>query len=289
MTVVVVGSVNMDAVVRVDRLPGPGETVLGHTLDSVPGGKGANQAAAAARLGAPTALVARVGDDDAGRTLVAALAGEGVDVRAVATTPGTATGVALITVDAAGANSIVVAPLANHSLSAVDIDAAAELIAGARVLLCQLEVPLAAVERALQIARAAGVTTVLNPSPAPGPDVGAALLELVDVVVANEHEAEALALQCPAVIVTRGARGAVVFVDGRYHELSAFPVTAVDTTAAGDAFCGALVAGLAAGRTVLEAARPALAAGALAVTRPGALPSLPTAAEVAALLQEVRT
>ena len=280
--IVVVGSVNMDAIVRVPRLPGTGETVLGDTLEWLPGGKGANQAVAAARLGAPTALVARVGDDDAGKTLRDVLHHDGVDVRSVKVTAEAGTGVALITVAPDGDNTIVVAPLANRRLAPADVDAG--LVASASVVLCQLEVPADTVRRAFELARGAGVTTVLNPSPVEALD--RPLLELTDVLVANEHEDAVIAdpRPCPAVVVTRGAAGATVTFDGQSTDIPSPSVDAVDTTGAGDAFCGALVAGLARGLDVAAAARPAVAAGAITVTRPGALPSLPTASEVEAML-----
>ena len=284
MSVLVVGSLNLDAVVRVERLPTPGETVLGSGLAWLPGGKGANQAVAAARQGVATALIGRVGDDEAGRSLTARLAAEGVDTSGVLATPDDATGVALISVDRAGANTIVVAPSANGSLAPADVDGAA--VGRATVLVAQLETPVDTVRHAFELARRAGVTTVLNPSPVEGVD--AALLDLVDVLVANEHEAGELGvgLPCRAVVVTRGAGGAVVSEDGDQVVVPSYPVDAVDTTGAGDAFCGTLAARLAAGRSLLDAVGAAVAAGALAVTRPGALPSFPTAAEVAALLEE---
>jgi ribokinase len=285
MSVVVVGSLNMDAITRVDRLPGVGETVLAGGLAWTPGGKGANQAVAAARLGASVALVGRIGDDDGGHALVACLDGEGVDTTAVRVTTGTPTGVALITVDGSGANTIVVAPSANAALTPADVDAAASLIERAAVVLAQLEIPLETATRALELARASGATTVLNPSPAQVLDDE--LLGLVDVLVANEHEAGVVgaASACGAVVTTMGERGAVIAEGASYPS---HRVDAVDTTGAGDAFCGALAAQLAAGRALGDAVRTAVAAGALAVTRPGALPSLPTAAEVAALLEEER-
>ena len=287
--VVVVGSANMDATVRVDRLPDAGETVLGNDLVWAPGGKGANQAVAATRMGATAALVARVGDDATGTDLRATLAGEGVDVNHVVVSAGVPTGVALITVDANGDNTIVVAPLANSELSVADVEAAASTIAGANVLVCQLETPLPTVVGTLELARTAGVATMLNASPAQAVD--ASVLGLVDVLVVNQHEAETLRdvlhpVPCRALIVTLGAAGAVVVEDGRRTELASHPVTALDTTGAGDAFCGALAAGIAAGQGVTEAASTAVAAGALAVTCVGAIPSLPTAAEVAELLAD---
>lgn len=288
MTVVVVGSANMDAVARVDRLPAAGETVVGTELAWVPGGKGANQAVAAARQGATTAFVGRVGDDEAGRTLVAALVAEGVDVRALKAAAGSSTGVAMIAVNRAGENTIVVAPSANLALSTDDVDAARSLVDAASVVVAQLEIPLPTVVRAFELARAAGATTVLNPSPVR--ELDRAVLDLVDVLVANEHEARALGdPPCPVVVITRGERGGVVIQGGVTTPFASVAVAAVDSTAAGDAFCGALAARMDAGRPVDEAVQWAAAAGALAVTVPGAIPSLPTRAAVAALLEEARS
>lgn len=289
MTVVVIGSANMDAVVRVDHLPAAGETVMGTELRWVPGGKGANQAVAAARQGATTSFVGCVGDDEAGRSLVAALIADGVDVRALGSTPASPTGVALIAVDPTGANTIVVASSANLALTTDAVQAAQPIIDAASVVMAQLEVPLSAVVRAFELAKAVGATTVLNPSPVR--ELDGPVLDLVDVLVANEHEARVLGsdLPCPAVVITLGERGGVVMRGGVTTTFSTFPVAAVDTTAAGDAFCGALAARIDAGQPVDSAVQWAAAAGALAVTVPGAIPSLPTSAAVAALLEEART
>lgn len=286
--VVVVGSLNMDAVASVDRLPGAGETVLAGGFDWVPGGKGANQAVAAARQGAAVAMVGRVGADDNGRLLRARLAADGVDVAAVSADPGPPTGLALIAVDPAGANTIVVFPGANGTLGPEDVDAAAALIEGAAVVVCQLEIPRPAVVRAFELARAAGRITILNPSPVRALDAG--LLGLVDVLVANEHEASGVGdtSPCRVVVTTLGQRGAAFTEAGRTITTPSPKVVAVDSTGAGDAFCGALAAGLARGRPLAEVVGGAVAAGALAVTRPGALPSLPTADEVARLLASTR-
>ncbi|MEY2478570.1 MAG: ribokinase [Actinomycetota bacterium] len=283
--VVVVGSVNMDAVARVDRLPAPGETIGGAELAWFPGGKGANQAVAAARQGASAAFVGRVGDDDAGRSLVAGLAAEGVDVSAVGIASHAPTGLAMIAVDATGANTIVVAPGSNQALTPSDVDAAA-VLDDAAVVVCQLEIPMPAVVRALERGRDAGAVTILNPSP--WRPIDPSLLGLVDVIVANEHEAALLGeeLSCPTIIVTMGARGAELTEGGVRTTFPSVEVHAVDTTAAGDAFCGTLAAAVAAGRTLPDAVTTAVVAGAIAVTRAGAQPSLPTAAEVAALLEE---
>jgi ribokinase len=288
--VVVVGSANLDLVVTTPRLPSPGETVLGGDFRTVPGGKGANQAVAAARAGAAAAFVGAVGSDDFGRLLRDNLVAAGVDVRGLRGAAGPS-GVALIAVDAAAENFIVVAPGANATLTGLEAaDRAA--IAAADVLLLQLEVPLAAVTEAATCARAGGTTVVLNAAPAaplPGP-----VLDLVDVLVVNEHEAavvagrpaglvDALLALVPAVVLTLGARGAV-YADrhGRRLEVPAPVIDAVDTTAAGDAFIGALAVAWTE-RSAEDALRWACAAGAACAQRPGASVALPERARIDAL------
>jgi ribokinase len=298
--VVVVGSANTDNVVQVSRLPSLGETVAGYRYFTAPGGKGLNQAVAAARQDASVALIACLGTDEAGDQLARVLNGEGIHAGGLRRTPQSPTGVAFITVADSGANTVVVAPLANADLTPKDIDAAAGLITGARVLLAQLEVPAATVARALRIARDAGVTTVLNPAPAPGPAWGQAIAPgLIDVLVPNETEANELsglgaeaagaalvAEGCGTVVVTMGDGGALVTSRSGPSAwlVPAFAVSSVDSTGAGDAFCGALAAGLAAGERMATALRRAAAAGALATTATGAVPSLPSAAAVGSFL-----
>lgn len=287
--VVVVGSANVDLVVPVERHPHGGETVLGGTLTRSPGGKGANQAVAAARAGgAATSMVGALGRDDAADLLLASLTGAGVDVGAVARLD-VPSGTALITVDAAGENAIVVAPGANGHVR-VD-DAARERLARADVVLAQLEVPVEAVLAAARV-RPAGAPLVLNaaPSRALPDEVWAA----VDVLVVNEHEARDLAPgaadpgaalldRVPAVVVTLGGAGATVLRRGRPPEaVPGMRVEVVDTTGAGDTFCGVLAAGLARGADLADAARTATVAAALAVTRRGAQDAVPTAQEVRA-------
>jgi ribokinase len=296
--VVVVGSVNVDHTARVARLPAPGETVLSAAYSVGAGGKGANQAVTAARLQAPTTLIGMVGDDRAGADLAELLAVEGVDVSRLQRAMDTATGVALITVDDDGANTIVVGAQANALLQGEQIDDAVGVIAGAAVLVAQLEVPLDAVTRAYEVARGAGVMTVLNASPAPPAPRLSGLLPLVDVVVLNRAEAEILTgLDDPAAaarrvasmgprssVVTQGRDGAVWWDGAVLRPVAPFPVDEVDGTGAGDAFCGALAAALASGRPLAEGLDWAAAAGASAASRAGALASLPTRAEVAARL-----
>jgi len=281
--IAVVGSINLDVVVRVERLPAPGETVVGGDRAELPGGKGANQAVAAARLGAPVLLVGRVGADPAGRRLREGLAGEGVGVEHVAEDAETPTGMALIAVDAAGENTIVVSPGANARVAAHDVDAAAEELAEAAVTLLQHEIPAEAVSAAV---RAAGGTVVLNPAPA------RALTDRVDVLVPNRSELAALAAGGPpeeaaarlavarAVVVTLGAEGALVVRDGHADRIPAPEVDAVDATGAGDAFCGALADALARGAELVEAARWAVGAAAVSVTRAGAQGGLPRREDV---------
>lgn len=285
--VVVVGSANLDLVATVERLPRPGETVIGTSYAEHPGGKGLNQAVAARRAGATTALVTSLGSDAAGDLLHRVMTDEDlVPLVHESTHP---TGRALIEVDESAENSIVVIPGANGDLGLSEIDRHRDLLSTARVVLCQLEVPMVAVETALAIAKAGGAVTVLNPAPAA--ELTRSILELCDVVMPNQHEIgllggvdELLATGVRAVVLTLGARGLrVVTADDRL-DVPPFAVRAVDTTGAGDAACGALAAALARGLDLPAAAREAAAAGALAATRQGAVPSLPTRVEIEALL-----
>lgn len=280
--VCVIGSSNLDLVASAEVLPGPGETVLGHDYAEHPGGKGLNQAVASARAGARTVFVSAVGDDDAGARLLAVMTGDGIDVAHVAVRAATPTGRALIGVSDAGENSIIVVPGANATV-------VVDTLPPSTVVLAQLEVPLATVQHAFELARAAGATTVLNPAPAQA--LPAELLSLCDIVVPNEHEVELLggvdalvALGARAVVVTQGSAGATVHRDGTSEHIAPFAVTPVDTTGAGDTFCGSLCARLAAGDEIVTALRYAAAAAALSTTRAGAVPSIPTASEVAAFI-----
>jgi ribokinase len=293
--VVVVGSTNLDLVVTAPVLPRPGETVLGDRFTMVPGGKGANQAVAAARAGAACAFVGAVGRDSFAQPLRASLSGAGVDIRRLRDVPGPS-GVALITVDTSAENTIVVAPGANAELSTLD-EGDRVAIAAADVMLCQLEIPLPFVTDAVRAARAAGSTVVLNAAPARA--LPADLLGAVDVLVVNQGEAAALVgagaddadllldellVLVPRVVMTLGAQGAQ-YGDrqGGRSAVDAVRVNAVDTTAAGDAFTGALAVALAERRPVEEALRWACAAGAACACRPGASTSLPTRDEIDAL------
>ena len=295
--IAVLGSVNLDIVVPVDRHPSPGETVLGGDRADLPGGKGANQAVAAARLGRAVGFVGRVGADAAGRMLRAALEDAGVDLRHLREDAEAPSGVALIAVAPSGENTIIVSPGANARVGPDDVEAARELLAGAAVTLLQLEVPEEAIAAAV---RASGGTVVLNPAPARAVDPR--VLADVDVLVPNRLELGLLAA-APAprdagqavglartvrgrgsVVVTLGADGAVVVEPDRVERVPAPEMEAMDTTGAGDAFCGALADALARGAALVEAARWAVAAAALSVTMPGAQGGLPTAQQVRSLV-----
>lgn len=300
--IVVVGSVNMDLVVASPRLPGAGETLLGGPLRTFPGGKGANQAVAAARLGADVTFVGCVGRDAWGSELRATLAAEKIDVTHLIARGGETTGVAVITVDAAGQNTIVVAGGANLAVSTRDVEAAREAIEQADAIIMQLETPVAAVQRAAEIARAADVPVILNAAPAQ--PLPAALLELIDVLIVNETEGRLLAklpdetllhaqiashlsaISRGHVIITLGKQGALHYDGIALTQRDAFAVKSVDTTAAGDAFVGALAVAWCEGLSVPESLSFACAAGALAVTKMGAIPSLPTRRELEASMSQ---
>lgn len=301
--IVVVGSANTDLVVQADRLPRPGETVLGGYLITTQGGKGANQAVAAARLGANVTFVARIGGDAFGRETRDALRREGLDVRYMAQDPEAPSGVAMIVVGPGGQNLIAVAPGANRRLSAADVETAGAAFSGARVVLIELETPVEAGLTAARLGREAGATVILNPAPAPSEPLPDALFEAVDILTPNETEAAVLSgekspegaaqklLRCGpnTVIVTLGEAGALVVTrSDPPQRIPGFRVDAVDATAAGDAFNGGLAVALGRGEPLGEAVRYAHAVAALSVTRLGAQPSLPTAAEVEGFLWDKR-
>ena len=288
----------MDLIAYAPRLPAPGETLMGTRFQTGYGGKGANQAVAAARLGAAVAMVARVGGDVFGADMLANFAAQGIDVARVLRTEGVSSGVAPIAVDDAGRNAIIVVAGANALLTPADVDAAAPAIRRARVLLCQLEVPLETSLRALTLAREAGVLTILNPAPAPEalPD---AMLRVSDLVCPNESEASAIsgipvtdaasAEAAGRVLVGRGARAAIVtlgaagclYVSASETWRAPAPVvTAVDTTGAGDCFLGSLAFFLARAAGLRDAAIRAAAVAALSVQRPGTQTSYPYAADL---------
>ena len=302
--VCVIGSANVDYTVGLSRLPNPGETVSGGTLLVNLGGKGANQAVAARRLGGEVRMIGCVGDDPDGRRITASLGAAGIDVSGLIAAPDAATGTALIMVDVQGRNQIAVAPGANHRLTVEMVVPHAQGIAWADVVACQLETPLPVVRWALAEARRQGVTTVLNPAPVQPLDPE--LLALADYLSPNQHEAARLAglavdtLEDAAaaaahlrasgagvVLVTMGERGVLACEGESVVHFPAFPVEAVDTTAAGDAFNGALAVGLAAGGSLEQAIPLANAAAALACTKRGAQDSLPLRAEVEAFLRSL--
>jgi ribokinase len=299
--VAVVGSLNMDLIIRANRIPQPGETILGGRFHTAPGGKGANQAVAAARLGGQVSMIGRIGEDAFGKALRENLDMAGVDTRYIVQDPQCATGVALIVVDDAGENSIVVASGANMKLTPADVEASAQAIRSADVLLLQLESPLEVVQRAAQIARTANVTVVLNPAPARlfPPE----FLQEIDILIPNESEtalltglsvdndqayeeaAEQLLSQgLRTVVLTLGDRGALLTTPEGSMRIPSFHVDPIDTIAAGDAFVGGFGVALSEGKSLPEAVRWGNAAGALATTRLGAQPSLPARQKVESLI-----
>lgn len=294
--IVVVGSANTDMVVKSPRIPGPGETVIGGEFLMAAGGKGANQAVAAARLGAEVTFIACLGSDVFGDQAIAGYQREGIDTCYIVRDCEAASGVALIIVDEQGENSIAVASGANARLSAAHVRRAADRISQADVLLVQLEVPTGTVHTAIELAHNAGVPVILNPAPAQEMDPN--LLRLVTLATPNEHEIRVVVGQqeqdraisamldagVQTVLVTMGKQG-VLWASGKKRtRIPAFEVHAVDTTAAGDAFNGGLACALARGDAMADAIRYASAVAALSVTRMGAQPSLPTASEVKAFL-----
>lgn len=295
--VVVIGSLNMDLVTRASRLPRAGETLIGQTFSTVPGGKGANQAVAAARLGGEVAMIGCVGTDAYGSQLREALLFEGIDCQAVSSVAGSS-GVALIVVDDSSQNAIVIVAGSNGALTPASLQAFDAVLQGADVIVCQLEVPMDTVGYALKRGRELGKTVILNPAPASAP-LPAEWYASIDYLIPNESEASALSgvmvdsldsakeaatrlIEAGAgkVIVTLGAQGAL-FADGQgFERLVAPKVKAVDTTAAGDTFVGGFAAALSAGKSEAEAIRFGQVAAALSVTRAGAQPSIPTLHDV---------
>jgi ribokinase len=297
--ILVIGSLNADLVVRAPRFPAPGETISGEDLAIIPGGKGANQAVAAARQGARVSMLGRVGSDSFGPTLIDNLQQNHVDTTYVLTDK-SATGTAIIVVDASGQNSIVLSPGANGKVSLADVDTFP--FQSADMLLLQFEIPLEAVIHAASLARQNGLRVILNPAPArPIPDL---LLADMDILVPNESELQLLSGQpvtdtdsaksaarallekgVKTVILTLGANGALLVTDEKVTHIPTFKVEVVDTTAAGDAFIGGLAAALLKDKSLEEAVHYGNAAGALAATKFGAQPSLPTRDEVERILR----
>ncbi|MCZ2127794.1 MAG: ribokinase [Anaerolineales bacterium] len=298
--ILVVGSLNADLVIRAPRFPQPGETISGEDLQVIPGGKGANQAVAAARQGAQTALVGRVGGDQFAPFLVQNLQANRVDVSQVRA-DSSASGVAIIIVDESGQNSIVLSPGANAKVAPQDVDLAA--FPDAQILLLQLEIPTPTVLRAAQEAHRRGRTVILNPAPAQA--LPAELLANTDILIPNESELELLSGESvqnfssvesaakkimtqgvKVVVVTLGERGAALITSDKTEIIPAFKVNAVDTTAAGDAFIGGFAASLLKGESLATAVRYGSACGALAVSKFGAQPSLPTKEETERFLEQ---
>ena len=298
--IVVVGSSNTDMVVKTKRIPGVGETVTGGNFVMAAGGKGANQAVAAARLGAEVTFVAKVGQDMFGDRAIEAYRAEGIITDCIFRDSQNATGVALILVDDRGENLISVASGANHALTVEEVDGTAQRIRAADVVMLQLEIPLDVVQRVAELAADAGVPVILDPAPAPDGPLPSSLLRRVTYLTPNESESRkltGLAVEDEStarraaqkllqqgirnVVVTLGSKGALVAGDETLF-VPAHPVEALDSTAAGDAFNGGLAAALAQGETIAEAVRQGSLVAAVSVTRMGAQPSLPTREEIAA-------
>jgi ribokinase len=304
MKIAVVGSLNMDLVVKIPRIPSPGETLLGGEFKTHPGGKGANQAVAAARMGGDVYMVGCTGDDAFGRELRSTLEKDGINTSCVFIQPETATGVALIQVDDQGRNSIAVAPGANYRLTVSDIQNAFEKIGRFDILVVQFEIPMETVYSAIRLGAQMGAKIIVNPAPAQSlpPDI----LALVDYLIPNEFELAILlhksgmteqeihenigqiqAFGCKNCIVTLGKNGSLA-VDQTGHEwhIPAYTVQAVDSTAAGDCFVGALAVGLSEGKPLDESIKFASAAASISVTREGAQPSIPSRDEVQKFIYE---
>lgn len=302
---IVIGSLNMDLVVRTPRFPAPGETIQGKDLADYPGGKGANQAVAASKQGLDVAMIGKVGQDPFGNDLLDELALQGVDTRAVRAVKEKTTGTAVILVNDLGENMIVLSPGANADLQPGDIDRSRELLEHAEVLLMQFESPMETVEHAAKTAKDLGLQVIVNP--APGRVIGAEFMRQIDILIPNESELslisgkdidpenlstvknagrDLLELGLSALVVTLGSRGSLLITNSQEIHIPAPTVDVVDTTAAGDSFIGGFVSAHLRGQTLEECVRYANCAGALATTKPGAQPSLPTFDEVNALYQK---
>lgn len=295
--IVVLGSCNTDMVVKSSRLPVPGETILGGTFMMNPGGKGANQAVAAARLGGNVTFVTKTGNDLFGRQSIELYNDENINTEFISSDPDLPSGVALITVDGEGENCIVVASGANGSLSPADVKDAEKEIASADILLMQLEVPIETVEYAAKMAKKNGVKVILNPAPAQS--LSNDLLSNIHMIIPNETEAEIISgikvtdvesakkaadMICSKgvdiVVITMGSAGALIKEGNQYHQIPALRVKAVDTTAAGDTFCGAISVALSEGKSLVDAIKFANQCSAITVTRMGAQASIPYRKEV---------
>lgn len=297
--IIVIGSSNTDMVIRTKKMPRPGETVLGGDFMMNHGGKGANQAVAAAKLGGNTMFIGKVGNDVFGRQTIEMLRNLGIDISHLGISETHPSGIALINVDDSGENSISVASGANADLSTADIDAAEEAIKNAALIIMQLESPLETVTHAAKVAKKHGVPVILNPAPAPAKALPEELMANVDIIIPNETEAEIISgieitdaaselkainkihsMGVHTVIFTLGSDGALVCENGECDKIPSFKVKAVDTTAAGDTFCGALCVALSEGKPIKEAVRFANRAASISVTRMGAQQSIPTRCEL---------
>lgn len=301
--IVVIGSCNTDMVIKTDRLPVPGETVIGGTFLMNPGGKGANQAVTAARQGGRVTFISKTGNDIFGKQSVELFNTEGINTDYIFSDPNNPSGVALITVDEHGENCIVVASGANASLSPEDIETAKEEIESSAFVLMQLEIPIETVTYVAEMASKKGIHVILNPAPAR--PLSNSLLRCLSVITPNKHEAEMLsgirvtdwdsarraadvisAKGVDNVVITMGAQGAFVKEGNQYHQAEAEKVKAIDTTAAGDSFSGAFCVALAEGKSILEAVRTAILVASITVTRMGAQSSIPYRNEVALLKEQ---
>ena len=298
--IVVVGSCNTDMVIKADRLPVPGETILGGTFFMNPGGKGANQAVAAARMGGNVTLISKTGNDVFGKQSVMLYTAENIKTDYIFSDPKHPSGVALITVDAQGENCIVVASGANASLSPADIDKASAEIEGSDLILMQLEIPIETVEYVAEKAQKKGIKVILNPAPARA--LSDNLLQNLYIIIPNKSEAEILsgikvsdiesaklaaniisAKGVNIVVITLGSQGALIKEFEDFHFVDALNVEALDTTAAGDTFCGSVCVGLSEGKSILESVKLAARAAAITVTRMGAQSSIPYRSELSSL------
>lgn len=291
--ITVIGSINMDLVTSTNRIPKVGETLLGVSFHTIPGGKGANQAVAAARLGADVTMIGAVGDDSFGKTLVSHLTNQGINTENIMKVKDTSTGIASIILSG-GDNSIIVVSGANNQITPDIIEKNEDIILHSNILLLQLEIPLESIIRAVELAKKQKILTILNPAPIQ--KLPKELLEMVDYVTPNEHEQtllftsidgteqelEKLKEKC---IVTKGAKGVTVYKNGKYIEIPSIRVKAVDTTGAGDSFNGALAFALCEGAEIEDACRFANVVGAISVTKLGAQNGMPTKKEVEEFLQ----
>lgn len=297
--IVVVGSSNTDMVIKSAHLPKPGETILGGKFLMNPGGKGANQAVAVARLGGDVSFVCKVGNDVFGKEAIAKYSEDHINVDNVSVSSDQPSGIALINIDENGENCISVASGANYSLSEEDINRAESVIKAASIVLLQLEIPIQTVDYAARMAKQYGALVVLNPAPAPKEALSSELLSNVDMIIPNSTEIETITGRCATdsksaqdaigqivsegvktVIVTLGSEGTIVFHNGEYKRIPAYHVEAIDTTAAGDTFCGGLCVALAEGKTVFEAVQFGTKAASICVTRMGAQGSIPSRSEM---------